>query len=150
MQRLNSEEIVIWSGTIGRELFSSSARSMPPSHQDIRGALHTLKNCKALGDICVKMLISKNEECHLFSSMLSRAMWRYRRTCKRESCLLVGCLMSQQHASVSQGRICSDNCRFCLAEIEVEDQTFCLTQSQKTDTRLTSQHWPCNARHLAG
>ena len=25
-------------------------------------------------------------------------------------CLFVGCLTSQQHASVSQGRICSDSC----------------------------------------
>ena len=28
-------------------------------------------------------------------------------------CLLVGCLTSQQHASVSQGRICSDNFTCC-------------------------------------
>ena len=41
--------------------------------------------------------------------------------------LLVGCLMSQQHASVSQGRICSDNLTCCHTEIEVADQTFYLT-----------------------
>ena len=52
--------------------------------------------------------------------------------------LLVGCLMSQQHASVSQGRICSDNFTSCHTEIEVADQTFYLTQSPYTDTRLTS------------
>ena len=39
-------------------------------------------------------------------------------------CLLVGCLTSQQHASVSQGRICSDNITCCHTEIEVADQTF--------------------------
>ena len=44
-------------------------------------------------------------------------------------CLFVGCLTSQQHASVSQGRICSDNCTCCHTEIEVEDPTFYLTQS---------------------
>ena len=49
-------------------------------------------------------------------------------------CLLVGCLTSQQQASVSQGQICSDNCTCCHTEIEVADQTFCLTQSQYTDT----------------
>ena len=49
-----------------------------------------------------------------------------------------GCLTSQQHASVSQGRICSDNYTCCHTEIEVADQTFYLTQSQYTDTRLTS------------
>ena len=53
-------------------------------------------------------------------------------------CLLVGCLTSQQHASVSQGRICSDNCTCCHTEIETADQTFYLTQSQHTDTGPTS------------
>ena len=52
--------------------------------------------------------------------------------------LFVGCLMSQQHASVSQGQICTDNFTCCHTEIEVADQTFYLTQSQYTDTGLTS------------
>ena len=52
--------------------------------------------------------------------------------------LLVGCLTSQQHASVSQGRICSDNLTCCHTEIEVADPTFHLTQSQCTDTGPTS------------
>ena len=52
-------------------------------------------------------------------------------------CLLVGCLTSQQHASVSQGRTCSDNFTCCHTEIEVADQTFYLTQSQYTDTGPT-------------
>ena len=53
-------------------------------------------------------------------------------------CLLVGCLTSKQHASVSQGRICSDNFTCCHTEIEVADPTFHLTQSQYTDTGPTS------------
>ena len=53
-------------------------------------------------------------------------------------CLLVGCLTSQQQASVSQGRICSDNFTCCRTEIEVADSTFYLTQSQYTDTGPTS------------
>ena len=53
-------------------------------------------------------------------------------------CLFVGCLTSKQHASVSQGRICSDNFTYCHTEIEVADQTFHLTQSQYTDTEPTS------------
>ena len=53
-------------------------------------------------------------------------------------CLLVGCLTSQQQASVSQERICSDNCTCCHTEIEVADPTFYLTQSQYTDTGPTS------------
>ena len=52
--------------------------------------------------------------------------------------LFVGCLTSQQHASVSQGRICSDNFTCCHTEIEVADQMFYLTQSQYTDTGPTS------------
>ena len=53
-------------------------------------------------------------------------------------CLLVDCLTSQQHVSVFQGRICSDNFTRCHTEIEVADQTFHLTQSQNTDTEPTS------------
>ena len=52
-------------------------------------------------------------------------------------CLPVACIMSQQHASFSQGWICSDNCTCCNTETEVADQTFYLTQSQYTDTRPT-------------
>ena len=52
--------------------------------------------------------------------------------------VLVGCLMSQHHARISQGRICLDKCTCCHTEIEVADQTFYLTQSQYTDTGLTS------------
>ena len=53
-------------------------------------------------------------------------------------CLFVGCLTSQQHASVSQGRICTDNFTCYHTEIEAADQTFHLTQSQYTDTGPTS------------
>ena len=52
--------------------------------------------------------------------------------------LFVGCLTSQQHASVSQGRICKDNFTCCHTGIEIADQTFYLTQSQYTDTGPTS------------
>ena len=54
-----------------------------------------------------------------------------------QSCLFVGCLLSQQQASVSQGRICSDSFTCCHIEIEVADQIFYLTRSQYTDTRPT-------------
>ena len=53
-------------------------------------------------------------------------------------CWLVGCLTSQQHASVSQGRIFLDNFACCHIEIEVADQTFHLTKSEYTDTGPTS------------
>ena len=52
--------------------------------------------------------------------------------------LSVGCLMFQQHASVSQGRICSDNFTCCHTEIVVADPTLHLTQSKYTDTGSTS------------
>ena len=52
--------------------------------------------------------------------------------------MFVGCLTSQQQASVSQGRICSDNFTCCHTETEVADQTFYLTQAQYTDTGPTS------------
>ena len=37
--------------------------------------------------------------------------------------LLVGCLTSQQHASVSQGRSCSDSFTCCHTEIEIAEMT---------------------------
>ena len=52
--------------------------------------------------------------------------------------LFVCSLTSQQQASVSQGRVCSDNFTCCHTETEVADQTFHLTQSQYTDTGPTS------------
>ena len=42
-----------------------------------------------------------------------------------------------QHASVSQGRICLNNCTCCHTEIEVADQAFYPTQSQYTDAGPT-------------
>ena len=50
----------------------------------------------------------------------------------------VGCLTSQQQASVSQERICLDNFTCCHTEIGVADPTFYLTQSQYPDTGPTS------------
>ena len=71
--------------------------------------------------------------------------------------MFVGCLTSQKHASLSQGRICSDNFTCCHTEIEVADQTFHLTQSQYANTGPTSpstdpitpgawqgRHWSAN------
>ena len=52
-------------------------------------------------------------------------------------CLFVYC-PSNNCASVSQGRTCSDNFTCCHTETEVADQTFHLTQSQYTDTGHTS------------
>ena len=53
-------------------------------------------------------------------------------------CWLLACLTSQQHANVSQGRICSDNCWCCHAEIEVAEPTLYFTVSQYADTGPTS------------
>ena len=53
-------------------------------------------------------------------------------------CWLLACLTSQQHACVSQGRICSESFTCCHTEIKVADTTFYLTQSQYTDTGPTS------------
>ena len=55
-------------------------------------------------------------------------------------CWFVGWLLKtfQQHASVSQERICTDNFTCYHTEMEVADQTFYLTQSQYTDTGPTS------------
>ena len=53
-------------------------------------------------------------------------------------CLLVGCLTSQQNASVSQGRTCFDNFTSCHMKTDDANQTLYLTQSQYTGTGPTS------------
>ena len=66
-----------------------------------------------------------------------------------EFAMFVVCLTSQQHASVSQGWICSDNCTCCHTEIEV-----CRSNSHPVTVYWCpanqSQPWPYNARCLAG
>ena len=52
--------------------------------------------------------------------------------------LFVGCLVSQLHAGVSQGRMCTGNCTCCHTETEVVDQTFYLIHYQYTHIRSTS------------
>ena len=78
--------------------------------------------------------------CYSLSTLLRLVCmkWMSVRHSKGFVCLLVGCLASQQNASVSQTRICTDNFTCCHTEIEVADQTFYLTQSQYTDTGPTS------------
>ena len=72
---------------------------------------------------------------HSLSLSLSE---REREREREREMLFVGCLTSQQHARVSQGRICSDNFTCCYTEIDVADPTSHLTQSQYTDTVPTS------------
>ena len=67
------------------------------------------------------------------TAFVTQKVWVYLRRL-----VVVGCLMSQQHASVSQGWICSDNFMCCHTETEVADPTFHLTQSQYTDTGPTN------------
>ena len=76
--------------------------------------------------------------CNFFFSVAARRIEWTNRSLRHS--LFVGCLTSQQHASVSQGRICSDNCKCCHTEIEAADQTFYLNQSHYADTGPTS---PC-------
>ena len=52
------------------------------------------------------------------------------------ACLFGGWWTSEQHASVSQGQICSYSYMCCYTEIEVEDQA--ISSSQYTDTWPTS------------
>ena len=66
--------------------------------------------------------------------------------------LFIGCLTPQQNSRVSREQICSDNCTYCLTEIEVADQTFDLSQSQHTDNcpigpsadPITPGAWRCS------
>ena len=53
----------------------------------------------------------------------------------KEVCLLVGCLTSQERASVSQGRTCSDNFTCCHTEIEAAGITLYLQYHVYTSKR---------------
>ena len=55
--------------------------------------------------------------------------------------LFDGCLTSQQHASVSQGRIYSDNFTCCQTEIEVADQTTDTGPTSPSTYPVTSGAW---------
>ena len=78
----------------------------------------------------------------LYVQVREREGWRERerervreRERERES-LFVGCLTSQQHASVSQGQICSDSCMCCHSEIEAADQ-----RERESVCKYTQWHW---------
>ena len=60
----------------------------------------------------------------IFSKGLKREAKNCQQRGVKRACfvLFVGCLSSQQHASVSQGRICTDNFTCCHTEIEAADQ----------------------------
>ena len=69
---------------------------------------------------------------------------------RRLPLLFLGCLTPQQHASVSQGRICSYNFTCCHTEIEVADQTFHLTNHSILRPGQPVPALTCNTRRLAG
>ena len=83
--------------------------------------------------------LTDRKEVYIYTHSLSlpHSLWK-RRKQKREILFFVGCLKSQQHASVPQEWICSDKFMCCHTEMEIADQTFHLTQSQYTDTGPTS------------
>ena len=85
-----------------------------------------------------KQVMNRNEQGSKQTNQRLSALTRHVVVCREPQSLFAGCLTSQQQASVSQGRICSDNLTCCHTEIEVADPTFYLTQSQYTDTGPTS------------
>ena len=89
---------------------------------------------KDIGNVLMKLTLIHWQCCYEVNiKVLAMLLWSW-----LQVFLLVGCLTSQQQASVSQGQICSDNFMCCHTEIEVADQTFYLTQSQYTDPGPTS------------
>ena len=101
-------------------------------HTDHCGQTNTKSSFKLMGDAFEDLYKFSHPACSYFHT--------HKRSCPpfEGGWLVVGCLTSQQHASVPQGRICSDNLTCCHTEIEVADQTFHLTQSQYTNTGPTS------------
>ena len=107
---------------------------------------------------------ASKEQARIFSDC---STYSYTVIAKSRSSLLVACLLacltSQQHAGVSQRRICWDNCTCRHAETEAAGQTFYLTHLQYTDTGPTSpnadlmtpdvwqgSHWSANSLQCTG
>ena len=117
---------------IGKEyhnMFGHCSKSIVPSESQMCYNIHMFIHTQTPKFVCFssRNILGEGEERE-----------RERERERGGGCLLVGCLTSQQHASVSQGRICTDNFTCCHTEIEAADQTFHLTQSQYTDTGPTS------------
>ena len=91
---------------------------------------------------CIKWIKFLHQLCK--SKMWKTCMCSYYELPWNTVSLLVGCLTSQQHASVSQGRICSDNFMCCHTEIEVADQTFSVSPSHS----ILTPGWPVPALTL--
>ena len=95
---------------------------------------YTQIKCKSIKGTLKVQLVCRFHDKWEHEGADCHTIWKYR---THGGGLFVGCLTSQQHASVSQGWICSDNFTCCHTETEVADQTFYLTQSQYTDTGPT-------------
>ena len=93
---------------------------------------------KATASLIGQLVLHTGPEVHPVTSLSLVGVHRLHDPSHSRVCLLVGCLTTQQHASVSQGPICSDNFICCHTKTAVADQTFYLTQSQYTDTGPTS------------
>ena len=129
--------------------FHPSLRSILPTERSEKLNCTVTRRSGGTGDPgWVMMRIIMNQppshcQCHIEPKVgplwLARRL-RSQRDREREGggLLFVSCLTSQLHASVSQGRICSDNFTCCHTEVEAADQAVYLTQSQYTDTGPTS------------
>ena len=98
---------------------------------DIVGSINTAVDMHVYVCECAGLCMCAR--CMLFINIAKRIVAQCRM-------LLVGCwgLTSQQHASESQGLLCSDKFTCCHTEIEVADQTFYHNHSQYTITGPTS------------
>ena len=94
------------------------------SEMSVCGSVRCL--CGSVRCLCVDQCVSQMSVCGIMYPLHRQSL-----------CLFTGCLAPQQHASVSQGQTDSDDSLCCHTEIEVADQTCCLTQSQYADTGPT-------------
>ena len=94
-----------------------------------------LSSLKEIKEMQIKLLILWSHNTPVTDpSVLALTLWAYSARCLTGLLLFDGYLTSQQHASVSQGRICSDKFTCYHTKIEAAGQVFHLAQSQYTDT----------------
>ena len=100
-----------WGQTVGHTAHFSMSRCFSLTHSLV-----------LMGSVSHTIPLYKKESINLKGKHSTAS-----RNARSLSTILVGCLLacftSQQHATVSQGRICSHNFTCCHTEIEVADPT---------------------------
>ena len=113
----------------GRTRDTASRRTASPTHYRLSypGPLNLHLICTEAGRMmrAFKRHVNSGNGCYFGRQVLLHVLI----SLERFVCWLFACSTSQQHASIAQRQICSDNRTCCHTEIETANKTFYLTQA---------------------